>query len=445
MDTMRDGQESHAEPAGTPASDKTGHLAAAAGLGLTKHTAQTYLPHDQTAEVALCLSGGGFRAALFHLGALRRLRELGVLPRIDTISCVSGGSILAAHLFAALPDWSEQGIAALDWDRQVAGPFKEFTSRNLRSWPLLKYLLPPSNLWRPARIVDTLAARYDMGLGLQGRTLEDLPTRPKFLFCATDMTFGDHWVFEKSGMGDAEAGYVLSGPPRPIAQAAATSSCFPPAFGPVSLQLDPDTVSQGTYDKPDRRTLLRNIHLTDGGVVDNLGVERVWEHAGDLLVSDGGATFQFGWRPDFFWRLLRYTSIADSRGTIVRKRWLIANLTSGLMRGAYWGIASAAADYEPTGAAADPANTYDGRLVQERICSVRTDLDAFTAAEIAVLENHGYIMAEVAANKYATHSMASPRAPFAVPNPAWMDGQKVDRALRDSSKRTLLGHRFPSI
>ena len=32
---------------------------------------------------ALCLSGGGFRATLFHLGSLLRLNELGVLGRLS--------------------------------------------------------------------------------------------------------------------------------------------------------------------------------------------------------------------------------------------------------------------------------------------------------------------------------------------------------------------------
>jgi NTE family protein len=44
---------------------------------------------------ALCLSGGGFRAAHFHLGAVLRLDELGVLGRLRTISAVSGGAIVA--------------------------------------------------------------------------------------------------------------------------------------------------------------------------------------------------------------------------------------------------------------------------------------------------------------------------------------------------------------
>ena len=42
----------------------------------------------------MCLSGGGFRATLFHLGALRRLNEIGMLQFIDTFSSVSGGSII---------------------------------------------------------------------------------------------------------------------------------------------------------------------------------------------------------------------------------------------------------------------------------------------------------------------------------------------------------------
>ena len=48
--------------------------------------------------VALCLSGGGYRAMLFHLGALWRLNEAGFLPRLARVSSVSGGSITAGLL-----------------------------------------------------------------------------------------------------------------------------------------------------------------------------------------------------------------------------------------------------------------------------------------------------------------------------------------------------------
>lgn len=53
--------------------------------------------------VGLCLSGGGFRAMLFHLGSLIRLNELGLLPAIDRVSSVSGGSLAAGILAAG---WS---------------------------------------------------------------------------------------------------------------------------------------------------------------------------------------------------------------------------------------------------------------------------------------------------------------------------------------------------
>ncbi len=52
----------------------------------------------QTLDVGLALSGGGFRATLFHLGSLTRLNELGWLRRLDIVTSVSGGSIIAGLL-----------------------------------------------------------------------------------------------------------------------------------------------------------------------------------------------------------------------------------------------------------------------------------------------------------------------------------------------------------
>src|SRR3974377_1829180 len=57
----------------------------------------------------LALSGGGFRASLYHLGLVRFLRDAGILPRVTHISSVSGGSIIAAHL-------------VLNWDRYNGSP-----------------------------------------------------------------------------------------------------------------------------------------------------------------------------------------------------------------------------------------------------------------------------------------------------------------------------------
>lgn len=89
--------------------------------------------------IALCLSGGGFRASLFHLGAARRLHELGILERLTAISTVSGGSIFAGHLAQSLHDKGLNGrLAFNDFQKDVADPFRAFASRDMRTWPILK-------------------------------------------------------------------------------------------------------------------------------------------------------------------------------------------------------------------------------------------------------------------------------------------------------------------
>src|SRR5260370_41264574 len=66
-------------------------------------------PQPPAPGIALCLSGGGYRAMLFHLGALWRLNELGYLPQLERVSSVSGGSITAA-------------VLGLNWTRLAVDP-----------------------------------------------------------------------------------------------------------------------------------------------------------------------------------------------------------------------------------------------------------------------------------------------------------------------------------
>jgi predicted acylesterase/phospholipase RssA len=50
-------------------------------------------------KIGLGLSGGGFRASLFHIGVLARLAEMDALRSVEVLSCVSGGSIIGAHYY----------------------------------------------------------------------------------------------------------------------------------------------------------------------------------------------------------------------------------------------------------------------------------------------------------------------------------------------------------
>jgi NTE family protein len=398
-----------------------------------QHAETTYMPRPerQRRGVALALSGGGYRAALFHLGALRRLNELGVLSRIDTVSAVSGGSIIAAFLADRLRPWPADGEGFDNFERLVATPLKQLCARNIRTGPIVKRLLP-WNWLNSQTAVQALASTYTTTIS--ARPLVDLPQRPDFVFCATDLPFAVNWVFERERMGDYQAGYVAPPADYPVARAVAASSCFPPIFSPLKPRLQPSDLKGGAHRSGQRDEIVRSLSLSDGGVYDNMGLEPVWKSHDVLLVSDGGATFDAGPDRGFFWQLSRFTAVMGNQAGAVRKRWLIAGFINKELKGTYWGIGSAAEHYGLSGG-------YPAQLVDDVISEIRTDLDAFSEAEQAILENHGYFMAEAAVQRHVTDLAGPNPAPFAVPYPQWMEESRVRVALKDSSKRQLLGRR----
>lgn len=415
-------------------------------MTVTPHTATAYLPEAalERRGVALCLSGGGFRAALFHLGALRRLNEYGLLGQVDTISSVSGGSILSAHLADRLRQWPKPGDIVPDWDVRVAAPFREFTGKNLRTWlPLLGLLqqLLPVDVTRGAA-THLLARRYEQRL--TRLRFSHLPDRPRFILCATDLVFGVNWIFD-SGIGargtgrfgDYQAGYASPAPPWPMARAVAASSCFPPLFSPMPAGLSPRQLEGGDYSGADRQTLAGRIRLTDGGVYDNLGLEPVWKDHLVVMVSDGGGIFKAAPDRGLLWRLERYLAIASNQERALRKRWLISNFVTAQMKGTYWGIGSSSNHYGAQ------APGYSERLAQDVIAEIRTDLDAFSPAECAVLENHGYLLAEAAIHAHLAGALPIPAPPpaLAIPHPDWMDEPDVRRALAGSGRHEFWGRR----
>jgi NTE family protein len=396
------------------------------GTGITAHAASTYLPKPKAERdgIGLCLSGGGYRAALFHLGALRRLNELGILARLKTLSSVSGGSIVSAHLASRLP-WPSAGPVP-DWEERVAAPFRQFTATNIRTPALAASLLP----WKMGG--EALAGQYRKRL--TDLKLAGLPDTPRFVFCATDLAFGVNWVFEKDRIGDYEAGH---GPPPPdftVALAAGASSCFPPVFKLLRLSLDPARLQGGKVPRgAERDERIRGLALSDGGVYDNLGLEPVWKDHAVVLSSDGGALFGTGADTGLVWEVKRSLAIPENQALAVRKRWLMANFIGGIMEGTYWGIGGAASSY---GGSAG----YSKELASEVIAGIRTDLDSFSDAEAAVLENHGYILADAAVRRHIPALLPAAVPPLQVPHPGWMNESRVRAALKDSGRRRLLGH-----
>lgn len=135
-------------------------------------------PGGRGGEKALWLSGGGYRSALFHLGALTRLNELGLLARIDLVGAVAGGSILAAVLATGV-SWPLRG-AFRDWPEQVAEPMRAIARRNARARALLSARL------RGRGDGAALEERYARELA---RSLGGEPEQgPNFVFGASGLT-----------------------------------------------------------------------------------------------------------------------------------------------------------------------------------------------------------------------------------------------------------------
>lgn len=80
-------------------------------------------------RLGLSLSGGGFRATLFHLGVVRFLREADLLKQVTDICSVSGGSILAAHL---VQHWDRYALASLTEFDDAANDVIRFVRMDVR-------------------------------------------------------------------------------------------------------------------------------------------------------------------------------------------------------------------------------------------------------------------------------------------------------------------------
>jgi hypothetical protein len=132
----------------------------------------------------LALSGGGFRAALFHLGSLWRLNELGYLPKLDRISSVSGGSITSGLLAVR---WGQLGFAndiATQLPDQIVRPLRDFCARLVDGPAVGEGALLP---WRDvSEVIERVYRTHLFGPA----TLQDLPERPRFIFNSTNFMTG---------------------------------------------------------------------------------------------------------------------------------------------------------------------------------------------------------------------------------------------------------------
>jgi len=294
--------------------------------------------------IALCLSGGGYRAMLFHLGALWRLNELGFLPKLTRVSSVSGGSITAGQLGFK---WGQlafdgNGVAAA-FDAEVVQPIRALASKTIDEGAILGGILLPGTI--SDKVVDAYR-KYLFG----DATLQALPPDPpRFVFNATSVQTGALFRFSRPFIADYRVG-TMPNPDVEIAVAVAASSAFPPVLSPLKLELDPakwappsGNASEDLHKEP----YLSEAVLSDGGVYDNLGLETAWKKYKTVLVSNGGGKMQPQPDPPSDWARhgLRINDIIDNQVRSLRVRQLIRGYEIGERAGTYWGIRTGIAEY----------------------------------------------------------------------------------------------------
>lgn len=306
--------------------------------------------------VIVCLSGGGQRAAAYHLGALRRMWELGVLEHVDELRAVSGGSCTAAWLATVLG--SAGNWRNVNWDEEVAHPFRRFLTRDLRSKPIL--LTTGLNFLskEPRLRLFERALRNTLPLADDLNGLE----RPRICLLATDLIAGE--VVELPNPSWRKASTL----PRAVIASAA----FPPFIGPMRVR-NGGQVRQ----------------LSDGGLLGNLGLAgETILRSGVVLVSDASfppTSAHAGYMPRTW--LFRALRVAGRRADQVMRHQLWM-LDSDDHRLQIWAINRTS--HRPSD---DYPNFEYPQALVDCIASVPTDLAGLAPEAQQVIENHGYLRA----------------------------------------------------
>ena len=374
----------------------------------------SYQPEDEKRRSpdpvwSIGLSGGGYRAMLFHTGALWRLHETGLLARIGIFSSVSGGSI--ANGWLALTWAALMAPGAKFRDVFVPG-IRDMANTTVDVWAVL------AGIWT-GTIPQRVAAAYDRVL-FKGTKLAQIPAAPLFVYDSSNLQTGALWRFTREYMGDYKIGYVDK-PDLPLSVAVGASSAFPPVLSPVILK------SPGTFRPANPPPALSDpryrsrVTLSDGGVYDNLGLEPIIKRARTVLVSDGGSPFKTQPRPRGFWplQIIRVLMSEDNQVRALRKRglidryqlytglrnknidpWSIPDAAAIAREGTYWGITTHADDYPAKGGLPCPS------ALTEPLARISTRLARMKEADQEHLINWGYAVCDYAIRSHVDRSIA---------------------------------------
>ena len=379
-------------------------------------------------NLGLGLSGGGYRATLFNLGALIRINELGLIGKLKRITSVSGGSITNGYLAMRWNDlqFNDDGVIER-FKENIVDPLWDFCSKSLDAGAIIWGTLDPFH-----RVNEKIARAYNDRL-FKHFKMASIPFGegiPQFLFYGTNLQTGASVRMMQNMLYDWKIG-AIEMDTWELATVVGISSAFPPFLSPVILKLDPGKWIKGKYAICfDDLKYKEKLYLTDGGVYDNMGMESLWkkfenELANDnhkfkallrddidrVLISDAGAPLAYQHKPGKNWYSLtkRALDIVTDQARAVRKRWLIDKFKRNELSGTYWGITTNIDNYRPL---KPDALVRDNELTRG-LRETKTRLTSFPDADKGKLINWGYALADAGMRKHVEDILVK------LPDPQW--------------------------
>lgn len=338
-------------------------------------------------KLGIGLSGGGFRASLFHIGVFARLAELDLLRHVEVLSCVSGGSILGAYYYLKLRHLLQENedhrIGREDYVQLIQEMARDFLTgvqRNLRTRVISSIVgnLKMAFSGRYSR-TERLAELFEQHLySLIGQeqelTMDELGIRPKGLTSfspgednwrrrnkvpglvlnATSLNTGHNWQFTTSFMGESafsvdeeiDGNWLLrrmNYRDAPIehqkirlGRAVGASACVPGLFAPVALHdLYPKAAELVPETAEVAETHEMVVQLVDGGVHDNQGVVSLLEQGCSVIVvsdASGQMTSEANPGGGVLGPVMRMNNVLMERVRQSQFQDLKARLRSGLLK-----------------------------------------------------------------------------------------------------------------
>ena len=322
------------------------------------------------------------------------------MGNVKIVSSVSGGSLAAGLVLASA---GNRWPGSAEYLRETVPHIHHLlTTRDLQWRYALKSLMLPWRLvsGRAAILGDELERQW----GISGN-LADLPISPRWIINATCYQTGKNWRFQRDLMGDYHTKYIVD-PAFRLSHALAASAAVPGLIGPLVLKSRKHQWSEFCEDEwQSISPKYKRLHLWDGGVYDNLGVESLFkpgvelkEGSDFLIVCDASRPLASDandsrWNPGYLKASLRLVDVATDQVRSLRARMLMEYFKQNPGTGAYLKMGLNAKRLHSRKKAGEEPTLSDDEVNQAS--GIETTLRRLTHREFSLLVRHGFEVADV--------------------------------------------------